>query len=244
LLLGYPHSDHGDRSPSHAFQKRQDRAWIGSQWSLRQAGHAGIVSRGADHFLSPNGGGITLLFYWGRVHTMSAFRSRVEATPMYLTWTNYISSLLAIFCLSALIACGSLASCLNRGFVSVACGGGYGERDLSSSLQPTTTSVEGRWTDATLPGRTVAGLVLDDSSDWLFYTARDNPNVLAGLIQGLERRTLAPSVPRTPKILIWKAPAFARRPSAAAICQTKPFRGRSPTSRATRELYEYVRCKL
>jgi hypothetical protein len=37
---------------------------------------------------------------------------------------------------------------------------------------------------ATPTGRTVGGLVLDDSSYWVFYTARGNPNVLAGLIQG------------------------------------------------------------
>lgn len=103
---------------------------------------------------------------------------------MYLTWTNIISGMLAIFCLSGLVACGSLASCFNSGFVSVACGGGYGDRDFSSSPQPTATSAEGRWTGATPKGRTVAGLVLDDSSYWLFYTVRGNPNILAGLVQG------------------------------------------------------------
>lgn len=86
--------------------------------------------------------------------------------------------------MSGLTACGSLANCLNSGFVSVACGGGYGDRDLSSLPQPMATSAEGRWTGSTLTGRTVAGLVLEDSSYWLFYTARDHPNVLAGLIQG------------------------------------------------------------
>jgi hypothetical protein len=30
----------------------------------------------------------------------------------------------------------------------------------------------------------VRGLVLDDGSYWVFYTARGNPNVLAGLVQG------------------------------------------------------------
>jgi len=103
---------------------------------------------------------------------------------MRLTWTNLISCLLAIFCLSGLVACGSLASCFNSGFVSVACGGGYGERDFSSLPQPAATLAEGRWTGATLTGRTVAGLVLDNGSYWVFYTAIGNPNVLAGLVQG------------------------------------------------------------
>ena len=81
---------------------------------------------------------------------------------MCLTCTNIISGLLlAIFCFSGLIACASLASCFNSGFVSVACGGGYGH-DFSSLLQSTATSAEGRWTGATLTSCTVAGLVLDD----------------------------------------------------------------------------------
>lgn len=103
---------------------------------------------------------------------------------MLLTWTNSFRCILTMCCMSGLMACGSLANCFNSGFVSVACGGGYGERDVSSLPQPTATSAEGRWTGATPTGRTVAGLVLDDGSYWLFYTARGNPNVLAGLVQG------------------------------------------------------------
>ena len=102
---------------------------------------------------------------------------------MCLTWTDFIRGLLAICCWSGLVACGSLASCLNSGFVSVACGGGYGH-DFSSLPQSTATSAEGRWTGATLTSRTVAGLVLDDGSYWVFYTTRNNPNILAGLVQG------------------------------------------------------------
>jgi len=86
--------------------------------------------------------------------------------------------------MSGLVACGSFASCFNSGFAPVACGGGYRDRDLSSLPPATATSAEGRWTGSTRTGRTVAGLVLEDGSYWLFYTARDNPHVLAGLIQG------------------------------------------------------------
>jgi hypothetical protein len=86
--------------------------------------------------------------------------------------------------MSGLVACGSFANCFNSGFAPAACGGGYRESDISSLPQPTATSAEGRWTGTTPTGHTVAGLVLNDGSYWLFYTARDNPNVLAGLIQG------------------------------------------------------------
>jgi hypothetical protein len=98
--------------------------------------------------------------------------------------TNILRCLLPICLMGGLTACGSLASCFNSGFVSVACGGGYGDHDFSSLPQPTATSAEGRWTGATPTVRTIAGLVLDNGSYWLFYTARDNPNILAGLVQG------------------------------------------------------------
>jgi len=71
---------------------------------------------------------------------------------------------------------------LNNGLIAAACGGGYGVSDSSSMPQP--TSAEGFWTGTTSTGRTVGGLVLDDGSYWVFYTARGNPNVLAGLVQG------------------------------------------------------------
>jgi hypothetical protein len=103
---------------------------------------------------------------------------------MRLDWTSTLRGLLAIGLMSGLVACGSFASCFNSGFAPVACGGGYRESDVSSLSPPTTTSAEGRWTGSTRTGRTVAGLVLEDGSYWLFYTARDNPHVLAGLIQG------------------------------------------------------------
>jgi len=86
--------------------------------------------------------------------------------------------------MNGLVACGSFANCFNSGFVPAACGGGYSESDGSSLSQPTATSAEGRWTGTTSTGRTVAGLVLEDGSYWLFYSAKDQPNILAGLIQG------------------------------------------------------------
>lgn len=103
---------------------------------------------------------------------------------MHTTWTNSLRCLLAICLMSELVACGGLANCFNSGFAAVACGGGYGDREVSSLPQPTATSVEGLWTGATATGRTVTGLILEDGSYWLFYTARSNPNILAGLVQG------------------------------------------------------------
>lgn len=103
---------------------------------------------------------------------------------MRLTWTNTMRCLLASCLLSGLVACGSLASCFNSGFVAVACGGGYGDSNFSSMPQSMATSAEGLWTGATPTRRTVSGLVLDDGSYWVFYTAIGNPNVLAGLVQG------------------------------------------------------------
>jgi hypothetical protein len=87
---------------------------------------------------------------------------------MRMTWTNTISCILAICLMSGLVACGR----------------GYGESDFSSLPQPMGTSAAGLWTGATPTGRTVGGLVLNDGSYWVFYTARGNPNVLAGLVQG------------------------------------------------------------
>jgi hypothetical protein len=103
---------------------------------------------------------------------------------MRLNRMNFLRCLLALGLMSALVACGGFANCFNSGFAPAACGGGYVASDISSRPQPTATSAEGRWTGSTQTGRTIVGLVLDDGSYWLFYTARDNPLVLAGLVQG------------------------------------------------------------
>ncbi len=108
----------------------------------------------------------------------------IEATPMRMTGTNILRCLLAICLMTGLVACGSFSNCFNSGFAPVACGGGYGESDISSLPQLTATSAEGRWTGVTPTGRTVRALVLNDGSYWVFYTAKGNPTVLAGLVQG------------------------------------------------------------
>ncbi|MDH5195397.1 MAG: hypothetical protein OEW32_17050 [Nitrospira sp.] len=97
---------------------------------------------------------------------------------MRLPWTTSLRSLLVIGLMSGLVACGSFANCFNSGFAPVACGGGYGERDVSSLPLSTAISAEGRWTGLTPTDRTVVGLVLYDGAYWLFYTAKGNPIVL------------------------------------------------------------------
>ncbi len=103
---------------------------------------------------------------------------------MRMNWINSLRCLLALGLMSGLVACGSFANCFNSGFAPVACGGGYSASDRSSMPQPTATSAEGRWTGTTSTGRTLSGLVLEDGTYWLFYTARDHPDILAGLVQG------------------------------------------------------------
>ncbi len=103
---------------------------------------------------------------------------------MRMTGTDSLRCLLALGLMSGLVACGSFANCFNSGFAPAACGGGYSESDVSSLVQPTATSAEGRWTGTTSTGRAVAGLVLEDGSYWLFYSVKNNPHILAGLVQG------------------------------------------------------------
>lgn len=103
---------------------------------------------------------------------------------MRMTGTNSLRCLVALGLMSGLVACGSFANCFNSGFAPPACGGGYSESNPSSLPQHTATSAEGRWTGTTSTGRTVVGLVVHDGTYWLFYSARGNPTVLAGLIQG------------------------------------------------------------
>lgn len=123
---------------------------------------------------------ILFLLSWDRGHPLCV----VEATTMRMSRTNSLRCLLAISLIGGLVACGSLANCFNSGFAPVACGSGYSESTVSSLPQPTATSAEGRWTGTTPTGRTVRALVLEDGSYWLFYTTRDNPDILAGLVQG------------------------------------------------------------
>ena len=135
---------------------------------------------GFSQFGDPHLKEIVFLLSWDTGHRLCV----IEATTMRMTGTNSLRCLLAICLISGLVACGSFANCFNSGFAPVACGGGYGESHVDSLPQPTASSAEGRWTGTTSTGRAVAGLVLEDGSYWLFYTATDNPNILAGLVQG------------------------------------------------------------
>jgi hypothetical protein len=99
-------------------------------------------------------------------------------------WTIIIQCLMAICIMSGLVACGSLTNCVNSGLIPAACGGGHVEGSFSPIPQQAAASAEGLWTGITAKGRTASGVVLDDGSYWMFYTAIGNSKVLAGLIQG------------------------------------------------------------
>lgn len=107
-----------------------------------------------------------------------------EKTTMRMKWTITIRCLLTIWILCGLVACSSLVNCFNGGLVPAACGGGSVESSSSPMPQQATASAEGLWTGITAKGRTASGVVLDDGSYWIFYTAIGNSKVLAGLIQG------------------------------------------------------------
>ena len=151
------------------------------QWRLQQVEQAGIRSR-LVQFRAIRGsrfGGVSPCY------PVTENPSYVVAgITMRMTGTDSLRCLLALGLMSGLVACGSFANCFNSGFAPSACGGGYRESDVSSLSQPTDTSAEGRWTGTTSTGRTVAGLVLEDGSYWRFYSAKDQPNILAGLVQG------------------------------------------------------------
>ena len=103
---------------------------------------------------------------------------------MRMTGTDSLRCLLALGLMNGLVACGSFANCFNSGFAPAACGGGYHESDVSSLPQSTATSAEGLWRGTTPTGRIVVGLVVHDGTYWLFYSAKDQPNILAGLVEG------------------------------------------------------------
>lgn len=67
-----------------------------------------------------------------------------------------------------------------------ACGGGGGDGggDGGGNNPPPTTTAEGLWVGTTSNGRTVAGVVLDNSQFWVIYTSVGNGAVIAGAVQG------------------------------------------------------------
>lgn len=61
------------------------------------------------------------------------------------------------------------------------CGGGG---DSSAPATAQTTIPDGLFAGSTSTGRTVTGLVLDDGSYYVVYSAQNNPSVIAGVVQG------------------------------------------------------------
>jgi len=70
----------------------------------------------------------------------------------------------------------------------VACGGGGDGDGSSNSIAPgvsaSTATPAGIWTGRTDIGRSLTGVVLDDGSYWVMYSAANNSAVLAGVVQG------------------------------------------------------------
>lgn len=91
---------------------------------------------------------------------------------MQMTGINGLRSLLALGLMSGLVACGALPT------VSIA---GSPPPPVAAGIARATHLP---YRNPRPPRRKVAGLVLDDGSYWLFYTAKGQPTVLAGLVQG------------------------------------------------------------
>jgi hypothetical protein len=64
------------------------------------------------------------------------------------------------------------------------CSSGDGDAPPPAAI---TGTAEGLWTGTTGDGRTISGVVLDDDTDWLWYSAVGQPSVLAGALQGSGR---------------------------------------------------------
>ena len=69
---------------------------------------------------------------------------------------------------------------------AVGCGGGGGGAgDATSATTPiSTVSATGLWNGTTSTRRSLTGLILGDGSYWVLYSAINNPNLIAGVIQG------------------------------------------------------------
>jgi hypothetical protein len=65
-------------------------------------------------------------------------------------------------------------------------GGGNGGNNTPPAAPPAAIAdtAEGLWTGTTGDGRTISGVVLDDDTYWLWYSAVGQPSVLAGAFQG------------------------------------------------------------
>lgn len=151
---------------------------------------------------------------------------------MRMTGTDSLRCLLALGLMNGLVACGSFANCFNSGFAPAACGGGNSESDVSSLSHPTALSAEGRWTGTTSTGRAIVGLVLDDGSYWLLYSARGNPNVLAGLVEGTGTSHSGSFGSSNTRDFNLEGAGIRAATMMAAMFRTRASSGRSPTSMA------------
>ena len=69
------------------------------------------------------------------------------------------------------------------------CGGGGSDNNTGAatapvSVTPATPPAEGFWQGKTNNGRTIDAVVLEDGTYWALYSLANNPEVLAGVVQG------------------------------------------------------------
>ncbi|KAF0813595.1 hypothetical protein IGB42_01946 [Andreprevotia sp. IGB-42] len=88
-----------------------------------------------------------------------------------------------------------LPAALSVSVLLVACGGGsasVGVLPIAPTRAPTPTptpvpvsfAAEGVWRGTTSNGRALTGVVLDNGSYWVLYSATNNANIIAGVLQG------------------------------------------------------------
>lgn len=80
---------------------------------------------------------------------------------------------------------GTLAVASIFSFAAIGCGGGGGGSAPAPVAPPQVTTIpEGLYAGTTNTGRTITGLVLDDGSYYVLYSAAGNASVIAGVVQG------------------------------------------------------------
>lgn len=90
-----------------------------------------------------------------------------------MNWKNTMRFTLSALAMSALVACG---------------GGGSGDAESANGNGTNPVgNAEGFYNGTTSNGRSLTGLVLDDGSYWVLYSAQNNSAVMAGMIQGNSR---------------------------------------------------------
>lgn len=76
----------------------------------------------------------------------------------------------------------TLSSLLSTIFFLAGCGGG--DSTTPSQAQASTSAAEGLYSGTTNTNRTVRGIIMDDGTYYVIYSAINDPNLIAGVVQG------------------------------------------------------------